>query len=82
VTGVTGKPIDIFPVSDEALAAGLVAAGVPDPFARVLASVDANVRAGHSDVVNGDLERLSHRKPLTLEQFLETHSAALTARAG
>jgi NAD(P)H dehydrogenase (quinone) len=82
VTRVTGKPIDLIPVSDEALAAGLVAAGVPDPFARVLASVDANVRAGHSDVVNDDLERLSHRKPLTLEQFLETQNAALTAWAG
>jgi NAD(P)H dehydrogenase (quinone) len=78
VTGVTHRKIEIVPVSDEEVAEGLKAAGVPDPFARLLASVEANVRAGNSDVVNNTLEELSRRKPTSLEQFLEAKKTALS----
>ncbi|WP_395831178.1 SDR family NAD(P)-dependent oxidoreductase [Archangium violaceum] len=77
VTEVTGKPIELVPLSDEALTDTLIASGVPEPFARLRASVDANVRAGNSDPVNDTLETLSRRKPMSLEHFLDTNRAAL-----
>jgi NAD(P)H dehydrogenase (quinone) len=78
VTEVTGKPIEIAPLSDDALTDVLKTAGVPDDWARLLASVDANVRAGNNDVVNDTIETLSSRRPLPLRRFLEANTSALT----
>ena len=77
VTEVTGKPIEFVPLSDEALTDTLIAAGVPEPFARLRASGDANVRAGNSDRVNDTLETLSRRKLMSLMHFLDTNRTAL-----
>ncbi len=77
VTDVTNKPIEIVPVSDEALTSHLKASGVPDPFARLQASVDANIRAGHNDVVTDTLEALARRTPIPLHQFLDANKRAL-----
>lgn len=77
VTGVTGRQIEIIAFSDEALTDTLKAAGVPEPFARLLASVDANVRAGNSDIVSDAIETLSQRKPMLLKHFLQANEAAL-----
>jgi NAD(P)H dehydrogenase (quinone) len=77
VTEVTRKPIEIVQVSDDALIDGLKAAGFPLPMARLFASVDANIRAGNSDVVNNTIEEHSRRMPMSLKQFLEANKAAL-----
>jgi NAD(P)H dehydrogenase (quinone) len=77
VTDVTGRHIEIVRVSDEALANALLAAGMPEPWARLLASVDANVRAGNSEMVTDTVETLARRKPMTLRHFLEANKAAL-----
>jgi NAD(P)H dehydrogenase (quinone) len=77
VTDVTSKPIEIVPVSDEALTDRLKASGVAEPFARLQAAVDANIRAGNNDVVTDTLETLARRTPIPLNHFLDANKRAL-----
>nr|WP_246686810.1 hypothetical protein [Mesorhizobium sp. B2-4-19] len=53
------------------------AAGVPEEFARVIVSFDANTRSGRIAMATDAVETLSGRKPRTLKQFLEANKAAL-----
>lgn len=82
VSEVFGKPIEYVPVSDEQLTQGMVAAGVPEPFARILVSFDATTRAGFFATVSDAVETLTGRKPETLRQFLVANKEALLAAAG
>ena len=63
---VAGKPLKVVRVSDEQLAAGLKGAGIPDFFATVLVSADANTRTGRFDIVTDDFEKLTGDKPQSL----------------
>ena len=77
VSEVTGKPLDVIQLPDDALTEGVKAAGVPEEFARVIVSFDANTRSGRIAMVTDAVETLSGRKPRTLKQFLEANKAAL-----
>jgi len=77
VSEVTGKPLEVIQVPDEALAEGVKAAGVPEDFADVVVSFDVNTRAGRIAMVTDAIETLSGRTPKTLKQFLEANKAAL-----
>ncbi|KUM28004.1 NAD(P)-dependent oxidoreductase [Mesorhizobium loti] len=77
VTEVTGKPLEVIQVPDEALTEGVKAAGVPEDLARIIVSFDANTRSGRIAMVTDAVETLSRRKPLTLKQFLQANKAAL-----
>ncbi|TPO07525.1 SDR family oxidoreductase [Mesorhizobium sp. B1-1-5] len=77
VSEVTGKPLEVIQLPDEALTEGVKAAGVPEDFARIIVSFDANTRAGRIGEVTDAVEKLSGRKPRTLRQFLEANKAAL-----
>ncbi|MER8592150.1 SDR family oxidoreductase [Mesorhizobium sp. M1182] len=79
VTEVTGKPIEVVQLSDEALTGGLKAAGVPEGFAPVIVSFDTNTRSGRISMVTDEIETLSGRKPRPLKQFLEANKAALVS---
>ena len=76
-TEVTGKPIQVIKLSDEALNEGLKAAGLPEPVARLLVSFDVAARAGGLGMVTDSVEKLSGRKSVPLKQFLETNRVAL-----
>lgn len=77
VTEVTGKPIQVVQLSDDALTEGMKAAGLPEPFAKLLVSFDATTRGGGLGMVTDAVEKLSGRKSVSLKQFLETNKAAL-----
>ncbi|CDX29821.1 NAD(P)H:quinone oxidoreductase [Mesorhizobium plurifarium] len=77
VSEVTGKPLEVIQLPDDALTEGVKAAGVPEDFARIIVSFDANTRAGRIAEVTDAVEKLSGRKPRTLKQFLEANKAAL-----
>jgi len=77
VSTVTGKPLDVVDVTDEQLAGGLKAAGLPDFFIPVIVSFDTNTREGHIDLVTGDATKLSGAKLTTLEDFLEASKSVL-----
>ena len=77
VSEVTGKPLEVVQLPDEALTEGVKAAGVPEDFARIIVSFDANTRAGRIAEVTDAVEKLSGRKSRTLKQFLEANKTAL-----
>ncbi|MET3579433.1 NAD(P)H dehydrogenase (quinone) [Mesorhizobium robiniae] len=77
VTDVTGKPIEVIQLSDEALTEGLKAAGVPEGFAPIIVSFDTNTRSGRINMVTDTIETLSGKKPQPLKQFLEANKAVL-----
>jgi NAD(P)H dehydrogenase (quinone) len=76
---VVGKPIEVVQVSDEQLAAGARAAGVPEPFVPLVVATDANIRAGNFDVASDAVERLTGRPALSVKAFLTQNKAALGA---
>lgn len=73
----TGKPLAVVPLTDDQLAAGMVAAGVPEFLVPMLISFEANTRAGGFDLVTGDVAALSGRQPRGLAEFLTAQRAAL-----
>jgi NAD(P)H dehydrogenase (quinone) len=81
VREVTGKPLEVIQLPDEALTEGVKAAGLPEDVARIIVSLDANTRAGRIAEATDAVEKLSGRKPRTLKQFLEANKTALTGPA-
>jgi NAD(P)H dehydrogenase (quinone) len=77
VSKVTGKPLEVVHVTDEQLAGGLKAAGLPDFLIPIIVSFDANTREGHIDMITGDAGSLSGEKLASLESFLEASKTAL-----
>jgi len=76
---VFGKPIQVVPVSEEQLIAGMVAHGVPEVAAPIYAAFDTNTRAGKVDIVTGDVEALTGIAPQSFRQFLVANRAAFGA---
>lgn len=74
---ILGKPINVVQLTDEQLAGGMKAAGVPDAYIPTFLSFDVATRAGDLATVTDDVEKLSGRKPQQLAAFLEANKAAL-----
>lgn len=75
----TGRPIEVVPVTDEQLADGMEAAGVPAPMVPFLVSFDTNTRAGNVALVSDAVKSLTGRAPATLQQFFAANRQALLA---
>jgi NAD(P)H dehydrogenase (quinone) len=73
---VFGRGLEVVPVTDDQLAAGMKAAGVPELYVPMLVSFDANTRAGGMDVVSDAAEKLSGRPPQSLGDFFVANRAA------
>lgn len=74
----TGKPLAVIRVTDEQFLTGLKAAGVPDVFVSLLASIEAEVRAGNLSIVTDHLESLIGRSPKRLADYLQEAKAHFT----
>ncbi|WNV11792.1 SDR family oxidoreductase [Tardiphaga sp. 709] len=74
---VTGKPIEVVNLSDEALTEGMKVAGVPEAIVPLLISFNANTRGGGFAEVTGDVKKLSGTTPQLLTAFLKANKAAL-----
>ncbi len=72
-----GKPLEVVHVTDEQLAGGMKAAGVPEAVIPMIVSFDTNTRKGGIDIVTGDIEKLSGRAPAPIESFFEDNRGAL-----
>ncbi|MDG9717023.1 SDR family oxidoreductase [Streptomyces sp. DH24] len=68
----TGKEIVYRPVSPAELTGILTGAGLPEPFAAVLAGVDASIEKGELVVGSGDLSRLAGRPATPLAEAIAT----------
>jgi NAD(P)H dehydrogenase (quinone) len=75
VRQATGKPLAVVHVTDEQLATGLEAAGVPGVFVSVLVSAEAEVRAGNLSIVTDHLESLIAHSPRRLADYLQEAKA-------
>ncbi|MDQ0454864.1 NAD(P)H dehydrogenase (quinone) [Rhizobium paknamense] len=74
---ITGKPLAVVDVTEEQLAGGLKAAGIPEAFIPVIVSVEAATRAGNLATVTPDAEKLARTPLQSLKDFLEANKAAL-----
>lgn len=77
VSAETGKPIEIVEVDDTAYAEGLRKAGLPDPVADLVTSIERNIRLGKFDTTTGDYEMLTGKKPQPLKTFIEQNKSAI-----
>lgn len=75
------RPISVVQVSDEQLAGGLAAAGMPPFVVDLVVSFDANTRAGRIDIITDAVERLTGQAPQTLAAFFAANRAALLPTA-
>ncbi|MEU1514660.1 SDR family oxidoreductase [Streptomyces sp. NPDC005811] len=66
----TGKEIVYSAVPGEALVGILTGAGLPEPFAAILAGVDASIEKGELVVDSGDLSRLAGRPTTPLAEAI------------
>ena len=70
IGGVFGKKVEHVRVSPDDVRTGLVAHGVPAPFADLLASFDVGVSKGNLEDVSDTVKRLSGETPKSVEQWL------------
>lgn len=72
--GISGQHVAAVPVDEGSLVNGLVQAGIPEVFARILASFDIAQAKGEFDIRSSAIRDLTGREPESLRAFL---SAAL-----
>lgn len=81
VNEIFGVSAAVVPVSEEELAAGLRAAGLPEAQVAIFSSFDVNTRLGRVDSTDEDFQRLIGHRPRGLRDFLrENREALLGAR--
>lgn len=73
----TGAPLSVVNITDEQLAEGMAAHGVPAPFIPTLVSFDTATRAGDLAIVTSHAADLIGGPLTTLESFVETNAAGL-----
>jgi NAD(P)H dehydrogenase (quinone) len=77
-SAITGTPVEVIHVDDEAFAAGIAeATGLPIEVGRLYASFGQAAREGRLDTVSDDLERLTGRAGTSLRAVLEAQPVTL-----
>jgi len=74
---ITGKPLQVVHLTDEQLAGGMKAAGVPDAYIPTFVSFDAATRTGGLATLTGDTARLSDRNLQSVRAFITANRVAL-----
>jgi NAD(P)H dehydrogenase (quinone) len=74
-----GRPVTSIALAPAELAAGMIAAGLPQDFARILVAFQTDAVLGFHGVVTDTVERYSGRKPQALAEFLAANQFALAA---
>jgi NAD(P)H dehydrogenase (quinone) len=73
-----GRNVSLVEVTDEENVAGLVAAGLPEPVARIFTGFGTALRSGHFDVVSDTVHRLVGRPAVPVEEVLTPASSPAT----
>lgn len=71
-----GKTITEVPLTREQLEAGMVGAGLPEGFAKVLGSAEVHIANGRLGDVTGDVKALTGTTPQTFESWLAANKSA------
>lgn len=73
---VTGRTVRHLPLSEDAYAAGMAEAGLPDPVIRLLLSFERGIARGELATVGDGFERLGIEPPRSARAFLREHLPA------
>lgn len=76
LTAATSKTIAYTPVDDDTFVGLATGAGVPEDYARFLASIFYPVREGWTGAVTGDVETLTGKAPRSVETYAADNAAA------
>jgi uncharacterized protein YbjT (DUF2867 family) len=76
IGAVTGVPVAVVEISEDAARAGMKAGGIPDFYAEYLIDLDHYYRDGKADVVTSDVRAITSRDPTSFEQFVRDHANA------
>ena len=74
---MTGKTVTSIAITPPELTAGMVAAGLPEGFAKALVAFQVDAVIGYHGAVTDVVERFSGRKPTAFADFLAANRAAL-----
>jgi len=74
---ILGKPLEVIHLTDEQLAGGMKAAGVPEFMIPTIISFEAATREGNLSARTDDLEKLTGKPPIPFRAFFEQNKAAL-----
>ncbi|TPP05952.1 NmrA family NAD(P)-binding protein [Rhizobium glycinendophyticum] len=79
IGAAAGKKISVVEVPLEGLVQGMVGAGLPEPLARVFASVDTMIGVGGLAKVTADYKTLTGLEPQGFEAWVDSQAAAFNA---
>lgn len=71
-----GRALTFVPLSDEEAGANLARGGMPPAMVDALVTLWREVREGQVEVVTGDVERVTGRRPITFRRWVEENVAA------
>lgn len=74
---IAGRTVTYVPVTPEALKAGMVAGGLPEPVADLVLSFDLTIAQGGLAVASSTVKDLTGHAPQSVYDFLAEHRAAL-----
>ncbi|MFN4207313.1 MAG: SDR family oxidoreductase [Agrobacterium albertimagni] len=74
ISAAAGKEITVIDVPVEGLVQGMVGAGLPEPVARVFASIDTMVGNGGLAGITGDFKTLTGTEPQSFESWVESQA--------
>jgi NAD(P)H dehydrogenase (quinone) len=77
LTEFTGVPVRYVPTGDEEIITELVRFGMPEAAARRYVTIGQATRDGFTDIVTDVVERVTGRRPTSVESFLAANRAAL-----
>jgi NAD(P)H dehydrogenase (quinone) len=74
---LTGRPVAFVPVEPAERVAQLIAAGTPEPIAKLLVSSQTAISQGKMGTPTNAVKELTGREPMSVREFLSTHREAL-----
>src|SRR5262245_19821558 len=77
LTAIAERPVTYVPLEPGAIVAGMVAAGLPEPMARVYVTIDIGTAQGTLGVVSNAVADLAGQAPQSVGDFLVAHREAL-----
>jgi uncharacterized protein YbjT (DUF2867 family) len=79
ISKASGRPVVYQSLTDEQMAEGARAAGVPEPAIGYLTTLYGAVRAGYVAAVTGDVQKVLGRLPISFQQFAQQNTSAWRA---
>jgi NAD(P)H dehydrogenase (quinone) len=80
-TELTGRPVTYVPVDAAERTAQLIAAGTPEPIAKMLVSGQLAIAQGKMGTATAAVKELTGREPVSVREFLSARRAALLPTA-